>query len=146
MTSGQLDHRQRTDLRVVRRLGDFEGAWSLSRIISQADGPVCRFEGTATWRPEGERLAYEETGEMRMPGQPPMRAERRYLWDADLAVLFPDGRFFHSVPPRGGRAEHRCAPDHYVASYDFAEWPAFRVTWEVSGPRKAYRSVTRYRR
>jgi hypothetical protein len=73
-------------------------------------------------------------------------AERRYLWSADLSVWFEDGRFFHNVPPHGGPTAHWCDPDQYDGQYDFADWPAFRVTWRVRGPRKDYRMETLYRR
>ena len=128
-----------------RRLQDFEGAWGFVRIITHADGRVAEVSGRALWRPDGARLAYRETGEMRMPGFPPMQVERRYLWDAALIVRFADGRFFHAVPPAGGATAHWCDPDQYDGSYDFSDWPRFRVSWRVRGPLKDYRMVTQYR-
>ena len=110
-----------------RRLQDFEGAWRFARVITHADGRVAEVTGRALWRPEGAGLAYREAGEMRMPGFPPMQVERRYLWDAALAVRFADGRFFHNVPPEGGATAHWCDPDQYDGSYDFSDWPRFRV-------------------
>ena len=46
----------------------------------------------------------------------------------------------------GGEAEHWCDPDMYRVGYDFSAWPEFAATWEVAGPKKAYRMVSRYRR
>ena len=57
-------------------------------------------------------------------------------------MLFPDGRFFHRFRPEGAAAgtDHPCGPDLYRVAYDFAAWPAWSVTFDVSGPRKAYRA------
>lgn len=130
----------------ARVLADFAGEWVLTRNIEPKAGPPARFLGTALWMPENGGLAYEEKGVMRIDGQKPMQAERRYFWAEDLSVHFDDGRFFHRVPAWGGETDHWCDPDSYHGTYDFSSWPDFRVIWEVSGPRKAYRSVSEYRR
>ena len=129
-----------------RRLHDFEGAWRFTRRITHADGRVAEVAGRAVWWPEGAGLAYHETGEMRMPGHPPMQVERRYFWGADMAVHFADGRFFHNVPPEGGATAHWCDPDQYDGRYEFSDWPRFRVSWRVRGPNKDYHMTTEYRR
>lgn len=128
-----------------RVLADFTGKWRLDRQIAHAGGQTARLEGAALWHPEDGGLCLRESGTLLLAGQPPLRAERRYFWAADLRVYFEDGRFFHQVPRHGGQALHRCAPDTYVGQYDFTDWPEFRVTWQVQGPRKAYRMQTRYR-
>ncbi|MET4101897.1 hypothetical protein ABIE58_001321 [Roseovarius sp. MBR-78] len=127
-----------------RRLQDFEGAWRFDRQITHADGQRAQVTGVAVWRREGAGLILEEAGEMHMAGHPPMQVARRYLWGADLAVSFEDGRFFHHVPPEGGAAAHWCDPDQYDGSYDFSRWPRFRVEWRVRGPRKDYHMMTDY--
>lgn len=127
-------------------LDDFAGAWTLERTIQHADGTGACFTGCAVWRPDPNGLAYHETGEMVLAEGARFMAERRYLWSADLSVWFEDGRFFHNVPPHGGPTAHWCDPDQYDGHYVFADWPAFRVTWRVRGPRKDYRMETLYRR
>ncbi|MEL7093446.1 MAG: DUF6314 family protein [Pseudomonadota bacterium] len=130
-----------------RVLADFAGRWRLSRAIAPVGQPEAQFEGVAEWVPDAEgRLAYAESGLLRVPGQAEMRAERRYTWDAELNVWFEDGRFFHTVPAAGGKAEHWCDPDWYHVDYRFGSWPVFEVEWRVSGPRKDYVSVSRYAR
>jgi len=104
-------------------------------------GAEARFEGVAEWTPEG---AYEERGVLSVQGQPPMQAERRYRWDADLSVYFEDGRFFHKVPPSGGETGHWCDPDQYDVVYDFGTWPRWQVSWQVLGPRKNYEMISDY--
>jgi hypothetical protein len=127
-------------------LKDFAGRWQLTRHIQPQDGAPAVFEGAAFWTPADGGLAYHETGQISLPGQVPMQAERRYFWADDLSIYFDDGRFFHRVPCAGGQTGHWCAPDQYDVTYDFGGWPAFRVTWDVQGPRKAYRSTSEYRR
>ncbi|MGC9369873.1 MAG: DUF6314 family protein [Paracoccaceae bacterium] len=130
-------------------LADFEGRWRLEREIDDAKaGQTVRFSGEAVFRADAEGLAVEEAGEMTLPGQPPMRAARCYLWraqGADIAVFFEDGRPFHLIGP-GARpgAEHDCPPDLYRVRYDFRRWPEWRAEWRVRGPRKDYVMRSRY--
>ncbi|MGV6847624.1 MAG: DUF6314 family protein [Marinibacterium sp.] len=146
MTRGNEDPSDRATA-TPRRLADFIGHWHLGRRIDPASGPRAQFEGAADWTLRGDGTAiYAERGELRIAGQTPVRAERRLIWGADLNVWFADGRPFHTVPATGGVAEHLCPPDHYRVWYDFSDWPAFQTTWQVEGPRKSYRMVTRYRR
>lgn len=126
------------------QLSDFLGLWQVRREIRDADGSGARFSGTACWEMTGARALCSETGELQIGAGPSVRAERRYFWDQDLNVYFDDGRFFHEVPPRGGDVAHDCPPDTYRGRYDFSAWPAFELTWTVTGPRKDYRSVTRF--
>ncbi len=130
----------------ARRLADFEGAWQVERTIRQEDGIDARFSGRAVWAPAETGLRYHENGLMTLDGHPPMQAERRYFWAEDLSVFFDDGRFFHRVPETGGSTSHWCDPDHYALTYDFTDWPRFKVAWRVKGPRKNYRADTEYTR
>lgn len=129
-----------------RQLAAFEGAWRLRKQITPSEGPKVQFDGKAQLTPVDTGLAYLETGTLRIGAGPPMEASRRYTWTRDFDVLFEDGRFFHTIPFEGQTAEHWCDPDMYRVQYDFARWPCFVVTWNVSGPRKAYTSVCTYER
>lgn len=127
-----------------RRLADFLGRWVIAREIIPAEGPGASFSGHGEWRPFSGGAEYIETGVLHLQGAAPMTAERRYIWGADLSVRFEDGRPFHDVPPGGGQASHFCDPDTYVVQYDFADWPAFVVRYDVKGPRKDYVMISRY--
>lgn len=128
-----------------RTLADFAGRWRITRQIAHADGQTATFAGEAAFSPtETGALEYVEDGVLQMQGGQQMHATRRYLWTDGLVVLFDDGRPFHTVPAAGGAATHLCPPDTYHVAYDFADWPDWRATWDVSGPRKAYRMVSRY--
>ena len=129
-----------------RRLADFLGRWEITRTITPADGPPASFTGHGTWRAEAAGAIYTETGVLQLHGAAPMTAERKYLWDDDLSVRFEDGRPFHTVPADGGQATHFCDPDTYHVTYDFSDWPAFTVRYDVTGPRKDYVMISRYQR
>ncbi len=131
-------------------LAALAGAWRLRREIDdRRAGTAGCFEGVATFVPVGAGLAYSEAGELHLAGQTPMRAERRYLWRVGagrVGVLFGDGRTFHDFDPSEARpgAVHDCPPDVYRVAYDFSAWPRWNAVWEVRGPRKDYRMVSRY--
>lgn len=127
-----------------RVLADFAGRWSLEREITPAVGPSASFRGQAVWSPDGNALRYVEEGQMQIEGHAAMQATRSYLWLPDLTVQFDDGRFFHQVPAMGGETGHWCDPDQYAVQYDFSRWPRFEVSWQVHGPRKDYRMLSRY--
>ncbi|MAQ85174.1 MAG: trigger factor [Maritimibacter sp.] len=125
------------------RLRDFRGVWRLSREIGDRyGGQALRFEGTARFSGGDDRLTLLESGQMLVPGQPPMRAERTYHWHADgdgIAVFFEDGRpFLRIVPGLQPAADHDCPPDLYAVRYDFRDWPDWSAEWKVYGPRKDY--------
>ncbi len=132
--------------RGARKLADFEGRWQMTRRIVQADGTVARMEGVADWTPDADGLVCKERGLLHVMDHPPLEAQRRYFWRADLSVLFDDGRFFHRVPAQGGACHHWCDPDHYDGRYAFDLWPVWRCIWQVKGPRKDYVMMTEYRR
>lgn len=127
-----------------RTLSDFEGAWLFDRTIRHAGGDRAVVTGRATFTRDAEGLVQEEVGQMSLNGAPPLTATRRYLWRPGLEVTFEDGRAFHAVPAMGGQAEHWCAPDAYLVTYDFSAWPDWTATWQATGPRKDYLMVTRY--
>ncbi len=127
----------------MKTLKDFLGDWTLHREIHHDDGTQARFEGHARWRPEGTGAVCDERGTLILP-QGSFASEKRTIWTAELAVYFADGRFFHTVPPEGGRAGHWCDPDQYDFTYDFDGWPRWSMLCRVTGPRKAYRMTSRY--
>ncbi|WP_210115105.1 DUF6314 family protein [Roseovarius aestuariivivens] len=131
-------------------LGDFEGLWELTRRIEQAGAPNAELRGSAILRPNETGMSYSEAGLLRVGGQAPVNAERRYIWRSlpggVIEVLFEDGRPFHFIDPEDPQDRHWCDPDLYEVRYDFRRWPDWSSTWEVRGPRKNYRMVSQYRR
>ncbi|MBP7002967.1 DUF6314 family protein [Amaricoccus sp.] len=134
------------------RLSAFEGEWELTRDIDDARaGQRGRFVGRARFTPAPEGLRYREEGALTLGDGPALAASRDYLWRAGpegaIDVLFADGRLFHSFRPAdpAPAAEHDCPPDLYRVRYDFAAWPRWQVAWRVSGPRKDYDMLSRFR-
>ncbi|TFL17882.1 DUF6314 family protein [Jannaschia formosa] len=129
------------------RVADLAGPWSVARVIRHADGVVARFRGTALWHPEGSGMRCIEAGRLTQGGTG-FEARRETLWHQDgaaIMVAFGDGRPFHRFWPER-EARHDCPPDDYRLRYDVSAWPCWSVRWRVTGPRKDYRALTRYRR
>lgn len=129
-------------------LADLAGAWRLVRVIEDARaGLTGHLEGTCHWRPDGAGLRQEEAGTLRYGGAPPMQAARVYLWretPEGLAVLFADGRPFHTLGAGRLADRHWCDPDIYDVAYDFGDWPRWSQTWRVTGPRKDARIISTF--
>jgi len=129
----------------------FISDWRLNRVIEDARaGHRARFTGRARFSPDGAGLRYAESGQLRLPDQPPLTATRDYLWrpgEDGIAVLFADGRPFHVIHPGNAPcAEHTCDPDSYQVSYDFGCWPEWRTIWCAVGPGKDYVMHSQYLR
>lgn len=134
---------------VTRKLEDFLGSYTVSRTICDRKARAeSRFEGQAEIVANAIGAVYREAGQL-IVGDQRFEAERRYLWrpkGALIEVRFGDGRAFHDFDPvAGGQAtEHLCGEDMYRGGYDFGEWSCWAVTWDVTGPRKDYTSVSWY--
>lgn len=128
----------------------FLGRWQLTRVIDDARaGLTGRLDGIATYTAQPEGLLYAEVGRLRYGDRPAMEARRAYDWRAGprgIEVWFDDGRPFHTIGPGLCPAvTHDCPPDVYAGAYDFTTWPAWQVSWQVSGPSKDYRMTSSYR-
>jgi len=127
------------------------GNWSINRVIDDHRAEQRGiFTGTAQFSDHSAILLYAETGELRFAGTQ-MRAERRYRWHCvgnQADVFYEDGSFFHrlTATDRAASAEHLCGDDLYRGEYIFRSADTWDVAWRVNGPRKAYTSVTTYRR
>lgn len=129
---------------------DFLGKWQISREIT--DFRILesgQLEGHAEFSQSSDGLDYYEQGQLRFAGGAPVLAERRYLWtfsDTEVRVDHADGAAFHSFALTGGpmTTPHLCGEDLYRGVYSFVRFPEWQVSWTVEGPRKKYRSVTRY--
>ena len=129
--------------------GFLEGGWSLTRLIDdRRTGQRGRFEGRVDFVGEQAALWYREAGEMRL-GDFRGAATRAYRFDFPAPhaarVHFDDGRFFHDLDLRGGRAEvlHLCGEDRYRGDFRVTGPDQWHVDWEVQGPRKDLRLEAR---
>ena len=133
----------------MRQLSEFIGLYNVTRTIEDRRANVqSRFEGRVLLSMSPRGAVYLEIGALILDGKR-FEAKRSYLWDEDgghIFVRFADGRDFHNFDPvAGGLATtHLCGADMYRGSYDLSDWPRWSVTWEATGPRKNYQSVTTY--
>lgn len=131
-------------------LSDFKGSWQIARRIEdRLSGQPGHFTGRARFDTDGTCLRYREEGLLTLGAAPPLAATREYIWRQEgglIVIDHGDGSAFHRFDPADPRAEHHCAPDHYLVRYSFGRWPNWRAEWQVKGPRKDYRMISDYRR
>ncbi len=129
---------------------DFAGEWSIERELADLrDGASGRFRGTLTVTPGEGGYRWCERGTLvwgahRGPAERHLLLRRR---EGEWWMCFADGRPFH--PWRaGGELVHPCAADTYrgVLGFDPGEPDRFELTWEITGPAKRARIVSRMRR
>lgn len=77
-------------------------------------------------------------------------AERRYrlAWQpSELVIRRPDGTFFIALAPEPQqRVTHHCGDDLYQGRFLFSGRDRWVEIWDVTGPRKNYRSISHYAR
>lgn len=141
------------------------GRWGLTRgIDDRYAGEQLRVVGTLSLdrlgEPASPGIDWVEEGLLHRPGRAPVAVGRRLRvvrrdgagdGRGDWWVCFADGRDFHPWRP-GTWVEHPCGPDLYRglveahAALPGARATAWRVTWQVCGPRKDYTMTTGLRR
>ena len=106
-----------------------------------------RLVGRAATTDLPDAVLFEEEGTMTLGGYSGV-ATRATLFRPDGAVLFDDGRPFHTLVLSTGRARvgHECPPDRYDGRYRVLGPDAWLLTWRITGPRKAHRIASRYDR
>jgi hypothetical protein len=124
------------------------GTWDLRRrLVDRVAGIAGSVSGTLTLREVGDGLEWFERGLFRWDRHE-VPVTRRYLL-RDTAdgwwVQFDDGRPFHPWTP-GVVVEHPCRADVYRGVVDVQGADRWRVLWDVTGPRKEQRIISRLRR
>ena len=125
------------------------GTWHVERALEDSALGAGRFRGSATFTPDGDGLAWVETGRMTFGGYDgPASRTLRLVRDAGgWEVRFADGRPFHRLDPNGdGHCAfgHPCGDDRYAGEFVVRGPDAFEIDWSVSGPAKAQRLTGRY--
>lgn len=150
------------------RFNALAGRWQMSRAIT--GGSVGQMTGIAIVTACGpDRLDYAESGRLTLPGGPVLDVFRRYTYrllaDGRIAIDFADGptpgaRFVTLAFVAGGTEGqtggvaatwsaadlHHCGDDLYHATMTLDLPDGFTTDIRVTGPRKDYRALTRYRR
>ena len=123
------------------------GRWHLRRrVLDRLAGRRGCAVGTLTVRPEGASLGWLEVGCFTWDGQrfEMSRSLRLRQHEGDWWMEFQDGRLFHPWRP-GAIVEHPCAEDLYTGLIDVRA-ERMSTLWDVTGPAKSQRLLTRYRR
>ncbi|GGB22854.1 hypothetical protein GCM10011505_00060 [Tistrella bauzanensis] len=149
------------------RFNALAGRWQISRAIT--GGSVGQMTGIAIVTAGGpDRLDYAESGQLALPGGPVLDVFRRYTYrllaDGRIAIDFADGptsgarfvtlAFVAGAEGAGDGVEggwsaadlHHCGDDLYHATMTLNLPDRFSTDIQVTGPRKDYRALTRYRR
>ncbi|MEM8536805.1 MAG: DUF6314 family protein [Pseudomonadota bacterium] len=131
---------------------DFAGEWRMSRQIDDLRiGESGALYGTVSFTHDGDTLRYEEKGTLVFASAAPIKAQRAYIWrfaGKHVEVAYANGAPFHSFPlvAEAAATPHLCGDDTYNGVYAFADFPQWQLTWNVTGPRKNYRTVTTFTR
>ena len=111
-------------------------------------GQSGRAAGTLTITAAGDQLRWHEAGQLHWAGRivAVTRDLELHLLDGAWWVSFADGRPFHPWLV-GEPLVHPCAADLYLGRIALdAGGNLLRVAWDVTGPSKAQRIITRHRR
>lgn len=122
------------------------GRWRLARRLRDARLHGA-FAGALTLTADGDGVRWDEAGTLRWAGQD-IPATRRYLLRPGADgwwVHFEDGRPFHPWTP-GEWVTHPCRADVYRGLVTVDGPDRWRVLWDVAGPAKDQRIVSRLTR
>lgn len=123
------------------------GQWRLDRRISDRRARTFgTVHGTLLLVEDGAQIRWSERGTLRWNGADlPVTRELALVEEpSGWQVRFADGRPFHPWRP-GEIVEHPCNADLYRGLVDVAP-DRLRVLWDVLGPAKDQRILTRCRR
>jgi hypothetical protein len=125
---------------------DFAGKWQVRRIvIDHLNRTRHDFTGSATIT----TTSIVEQGELQI-GKTAIEASRAYqlaMNDDGIVASFPTGREFIRLGLANRQTvHHHCGADSYSGRFFFRNQAWWAEFWRVSGPRKRYSSLTRYRR
>jgi hypothetical protein len=131
-------------------LAFLRGRWRLERRLDDHRSGVCgTFTGDAEFAATDDpaMLRYEERGELRFGGHAGPATRSLVCLGRPGGVVdvrFADGREFYVLDLRSGQwtARHGCGADEYVVSYQVRAAGRLEECWHVTGPLKAYDTVT----
>jgi hypothetical protein len=134
----------------MHRPTDLLGVWQLERrLVDRRAGQSGHVTGWLELTLRGSVVHWLELGELAWGGRRFEVTRELHVVAADAGgwdVRFTDGRLFHPWRP-GELVEHPCAADLYrgLIAVDRSR-TRLRVLWDVAGPGKDQRILTRCRR
>ncbi len=128
-------------------LPELVGQWRLQRrLVDRRTSTFGRVEGRLTIEAGSARLRWVEAGQLTWAEQC-LTVSREYgleFIDGQWWMTFADGRLFHPWTP-GQVVRHDCVDDLYVGLVQVSA-ARMRTVWDVTGPAKHQRIVTRFER
>ena len=125
------------------------GRWTLRRwLVDRAAGVLGSVDGELVVADRGGRLSWTETGTLRWSGRvaPVSRVYGFRPGPDGWWLTFADGRDFHPWRP-GEPVTHPCRADTYAGLVVLdPDGRRMRTRWDVRGPAKDQRIVTRFTR
>jgi hypothetical protein len=124
------------------------GEWTLARRFADLGaGRHGTVHGHLVLREHGAGIDWDEQGVLRWQDVevPVSRSYRLRRRDGGWWVFFADGQPFHPWQP-GEWVEHSCRADRYHGLISVDGPDRWRTLWDVVGPGKAQRIVTRFTR
>jgi len=149
---------------IIKTFGLMAGSWNLYRTITSPKFQPMTGSGKAIfekYQKDAPSLLYKEELTLHLPSES-INASKDYIFrliDNQISVFFNENpeRFFYTLKfdddhPTADRlfqqagGEHLCGNDNYRASYSFFDDNTFELTYQVSGPKKDYTTITKYNR
>ncbi|GAA3381991.1 DUF6314 family protein [Cryptosporangium minutisporangium] len=125
------------------------GKWTLARrLVDRTAGAYGSVAGTLQVTPDGDGVRLAERGVLAWQGAryPVSRVSRLRRRDGEWWMHFEDGRPFHPWRP-GSPVVHPCAADTYAGLVVVdRDGTRLRTLWDVTGPTKNQRLITRFTR
>jgi hypothetical protein len=126
--------------RVVDRVASLAGQVHGTLTIAADDAGLIWFEqGTFTWRSDGGPATSTQTRSTSITRTLALRQHDDGWW-----MTFADGSLFHPWRP-GEQVVHPCSADVYTGIVT-VEPNRLRTLWDVTGPSKDQRLITRFTR
>ena len=136
-------------LQVEMNHSDIIGEWIIRRNIEdKLNKRNFILIGKAIFTTEDNIFYYKETGVIKSDNFE-SKAHQDYTWiikPNGWKINFSNGSHFHDLELENTEQEvyHKCGNDIYRGIFSLNLPRSFEVVWEVSGPRKNYKSHTYY--
>jgi len=130
---------------------DIIGEWEITRNIEdKLNQKKFELEGLGNFTDNDELYHYSEVGLLKSDSFH-SKAHQDYIWiikPKGWKINFSDGSYFHDLELVNSeqRVYHECGNDVYRGEFLLSLPNDFKVTWNVSGPRKDYISHTYYKK
>jgi hypothetical protein len=124
------------------------GQWELIRWLrDQRAGMSGTAAGRLTLSADREQIDWHEQATLQWNGHhlPVSRSYRLHRTDDGWWAYFPDGRPFHPWRP-GQWVQHACRADIYYGLTTLTDARTWYTRWDVVGPAKSQRIITRLSR